>query len=105
MKIDAGSGNVDPGLRDVAGKARAERSERDAARAADRTGQGDARPDVALSARLRQIRQLAGEIRDVASVDRERVADLRAKIEAGAFTPSPEAIAEAMFGELVAEDV
>lgn len=100
MKIEAG--NVDAGLRDVAGKARAERSERDGARA-DRTGQ-DARPDVALSARLRQIRQLAGEIRDVASVDRERVADLRARIEAGAFTPSPEAIAQAMFGDLAADE-
>lgn len=102
MKIEAG--NVDPGLRDVAGKGRTERSDRDAARAADPTGREDGRPDVALSARLRQIRQLAGEIRDVASVDRARVADLRARIEAGAFTPSPEAIAEAMFGELTAEE-
>ena len=103
MKIEAGT--VRPDILDVAGKDKAARTERDATGASEQATVEGGRNEVDLSARLRQIRQLAGEIRDIGAVDQERVADLRARIEAGAFTPSSDAIARAMFGEISTKEV
>jgi len=94
MKIE--SGQIQHGLLDVGQK---EKTERASAAGASRQQSGVGE-DVVLSDRVRQIRALAAEITDVGAVDRQRVDALRARIKAGEFTPSNEAIAAALFGEL-----
>lgn len=99
MKID--STNIQHGLLDVEQKERSERS--GGATSSSETARGAAGGDeVALSSRLHQIRALAAEISDLSAVDTDKVRDLRAQVASGAFTPSADAIARALFGELAA---
>lgn len=97
MKIEAG--NVGQGLIDEAREARAGREGQAAAKQS--TAETEAGDQVALSDRVRQMKALAAEITDVKAVDADRVAELRAQVLSGAFTPSSEAIAKALAEELV----
>ena len=99
MKID--STNIQHGLLDVEQKERTDRST--GTGSGSETAHGAASGDgVALSPRLQQIRALAAEISDLGAVDTDKVRDLRAQVASGAFTPSADAIASALFGELAA---
>ncbi len=94
MKIE--TGQVHQGLLDVGQKSKtttAERATADVRGEVSRSGD-----EVALSSRLRQIRELAGEVEDVRGVDQQAVADLRSQIVRSEFGPSSDAIAAALFG-------
>lgn len=97
MKIE--SGNVGQGLVDEARESRVGREGQAASKqSAQETNAGD---QVALSDRVRQMKALAAEITNVKAIDTDRVAELRAQVLSGAFTPSSEAIAKALAEEFV----
>ncbi len=57
---------------------------------------------VALSPEARRLAELRAGVGDPMEVDQARVDDLRARIAAGAYDPSPESIAQAMLREMLA---
>ncbi len=94
MKIE--SGQIQHSLLDVGQKDKATAAER--AKGDGQTGATASGDEVALSARLRQIRELAGEVGDVRGADEDAVSALRARVSAGEYAPTSDAIAAALFG-------
>lgn len=91
MKIEPGQ--IQQGLLDVGQREQAGATDKATGDTQQANRAGD---EVALSARLRQIRELAGEVGDVRSVDRDLVAALRGQIAAGEYAPTSDTIAAAL---------
>lgn len=100
MKIESGhvpQGQLEIGQREKASRLTSGGTEGERA--------GRSTDGIALSSRLRQIRQLAGEVGSVRSVDHDLVAVLRSRVGGSDYAPPSDSVAAALVRSLRGGDV